>query len=217
MPTGRCPSCHRDTVFGNRARVDPESGVYRGKKNGVLSLAECGHQDCRAIVYREYHPNDPEQSFDLYPPVEQEVAEQLPDPVKRSFQEALNTFMGGHWNSSTQATRRALIDCMIILKPEDTKLENWADKGLKEQIRILVQQRILPPVIGEWADEARNVGVLSAHGDQGEAWWATKQEATEAYEFANWVFQYVFVLPAQIVERRERLAEEAEGEKEGRE
>jgi hypothetical protein len=192
-------------VFQHLNQVNPLEGNYpkfhqQGVKDGILVLARCGHND--------FHPGDNETQYDVYPPIELEADDELPERVKRSFQEALDTFANGFWNPSAQAIGRALTDAMMELKPEDTKPENWAEKGLKRQIKILIQQNILPPVIGDWAEEVRVVRVLSEHGDEGKDWWANEPEAAEAMEFAKWVFRYTFVLPEQINKRRERLQEE---------
>ncbi len=211
MPSGRCPYCKRHTIFNTVAQVQPlaDHAIKQGLKRGLLTFDRCGHADCQAVVYRELQPSNSEIQWDMYPPLDLEVEEELPEKVKRSYKEALDTFANGIWNAAAQAVGRALTDAMMELKPSDTKPENWAEHGLKKQIDILVQQKILPPVIGEWAQEVRAVRVLSEHGDAGKDWWATQQEATEALEFTKWVFRYVFVLPAQIRIRRERLKQPA--------
>lgn len=217
MPSGRCPHCARHTVFSNASHpVVPMPLTQRrphhykqGLKRGTLTLVVCGHQDCRSVVYREHDPEDEENTWDMYPPVELAVEPELPGEIKRSYGEALSTFANKEWNSSAQASRRALQDAMTLKKPEDTKAENWADKQLKRQIDTLVQRRILTPELGTWAQEARIVGVIAAHGEPEFKDWADEQDAKEALEFTKWVLRYLFVLPGQLENRKARLAEEA--------
>lgn len=207
MPSGRCPHCKRDTVFttGPSVPLNPNLPNPQGLKRGTLSLDRCGHQDCRAVVYREHHVDNLEDQFDIYPPVEIAVEEEIPPTVARSYGETLGTFLDGHWNSAVQACRRALLDATALLLPEGIEDAKWRSWSLKRRIKELVDRHMLPIALGDWAEEIRAGAVLVVHGDEKDDYWATEEEATELIEFTKWVFRYVFVLPKQLERRRERL------------
>lgn len=208
MPSGRCPYCHRHTVFTTLTAIAPLNNVKRGIRNGSISLAECGHNDCRAIVYRECDYRNDEILFDMYPPVELEADEELPDTIKRSFEEALGVFSGGNWNSAVQACGRTLQDATALMKPEGADDDEWRKKRLFNRIEA-IDDSVLPPTLKEWAHEARLSRVLAAHGDEYNDYWAKDIDAKETVEFTKWFLRYAFVLPEQLKRRKKRLAEEA--------
>ena len=210
VPSGRCPYCKRHTIF---VTINPLNNEGRpreiGVKNGSISLAQCQHRDCRAIVYREFAPNNDEQQYDIYPPVELEADAELEDPVKRSFEAALTVFQEGHWNPACQALGRALQDASAQLCPPDVKRESWLATKLYPRIETLASKHLIPESLRQWAQEARTLRVYAEHGDEFGDYWATEAEAKEMMEFTKWFLRYALVLPRQLATRKARLAEEA--------
>lgn len=208
MPSGRCPYCKRHTVFQNLFQVDRIKGQHQqGINQGRIVIDRCQHTDCLAVVYRELHPVDSEVQYDIYPPINLDADEELPEQLKRSFGEALGTYLSGHWNASAQACGRALQDGMALLKPTDVEQQVWSHTDLKKQIARLVADNKLPPSIGDWAEEGRIGRNLASHGGDRSDFWADERDATAMLEFTKWIFRYVFVLPKQLEVRRKRLAE----------
>jgi hypothetical protein len=214
MPSGRCPYCKRDTVFTTRASFGQDPGVTHGLRNGNITLAICGHRDCRAYVYREHHPLNEEILYDMYPPVDVEADKELPETVRRSFQEALRVHLTGQPNSTVQALGRVLQDATALMRPEGVEETAWRKKPLKPRIEALVESGALVDSLADWTREARLIRVLATHGDEYDDHWASPAEANEMLEFTKWLLRFVFVLPEQLLERRRRLAAEHGGPEE---
>ncbi len=73
--------------------------------------------------------------------------------------------------------------------------------GLKKRIDTAVEDRVLPPMMGEWADEVREFGNVT-HTDEQPEPLPDKKEAEMALLFANYLARYLFVLPARIKKAR---------------
>ncbi len=73
--------------------------------------------------------------------------------------------------------------------------------GLKWRIAKASESGDLPKDMGDWAEEVRVLGVAS-HTDEELEPLFTKEDAERALLFANTLAQYLFVLPARILEGR---------------
>jgi hypothetical protein len=98
--------------------------------------------------------------------------------------------------------RRALEEAMRNLGAEG--------RDLFTQIDDLERKRRITPELKQWAHEGRLGGKLGAHGVE-EKKWADQNDAEEVLEFCKWFFRYVYVLPKQLAERKERVTGQPEG------
>ena len=69
---------------------------------------------------------------------------------------------------------------------------------LKPRIAKLVQQNLLTPALGEWAEQIRLLGNEAAHEiDQ-----PTREEVEALRNFSDLVLRYLFTLPAMVAARK---------------
>lgn len=75
--------------------------------------------------------------------------------------------------------------------------------SLKQEIEDLTSKGILPPIMKEWSNELRELANESAHPKPGQP--ATKPDDTrDIIEFLDYLFEYLYTLPHQIKQYRER-------------
>ena len=100
MPARKCPHCRVLSNFNMGGKVDAPA---RG--NHQLSIDRC--QYCSKFSYFEsdLHGNE---VFDVYPRVENDVDEALPEDVMPALQEAYQDLESQSWNSCVVMSRRAL-------------------------------------------------------------------------------------------------------------
>jgi hypothetical protein len=141
-----------------------------------------------------------EEEVDVYPALDEEPDGLLPEGVSKAFGQALKSLNEGIWDGCVLMCRRALQEAMGELE---------ATGGtLYAQIESLANASRITPDLKEWAHEGRLAGNLGAHGDEEEKKWNDESDAQEIVEFSKWFFRYIYVLPKQLAERRERLTAE---------
>ena len=197
MPLRICTYCKGLSNF------DVGSVVAGGSLTGYASLDMC--QNCGTFSYfvvtaAEYR----DAILDRYPKVQDEPDKELPDDVKVAFSEAIKSLNGGIWDGCVVMCRRALEEAMSDLGAEGVDLFNKIDD--------IESKRKITPELKEWAHEGRLAGKLGAHGTKQKRW-ADKDDAEAILEFCRWFFRYVYVLPKQLAERKHRLAEQVDKEK----
>ena len=193
MPLRKCPYCKGLSNF------DLGIQLSQGLLKGVVSLDIC--HNCGSPVYfvtKSYQ--DRNTILDSYPKLDLEPDKELPGNVKVAFVEAIKALNDSNWNSCVVMCRRALQEAMDDLgaKGED----------LFHQIDNLEDQRKITPELKSWAHESRLGGKLGAHGTKQKKW-ADKDDADEVLEFSRWFFRYVYVLPKQLADRKQKLAPSA--------
>ena len=193
MPLRRCPHCKGLCNFevGNPVAIPQSKEVVR--------FDRC--QNCHMPTYFRYPSNEPTAvPVDMYPKLEGEPGEELPEGVRLAFQEALKSLNQGVWNGCLIMCRRALQEAM----------EDLGAKGdtLFDQIDSLEANQGITPALKEWAHQGRFGANLGGHGSEQEKW-ADRTDAEEIVEFCRWFFRYVYVLPKQLEDRRQRLSQES--------
>lgn len=192
MPLRKCPYCKGLSNFDLGTLVS--SGHLNGR--GWVSLDTC--QNCKTPVYFEVSdPGSRREVADSYPKLEATVDEELPNNIKVAFEEAIESLNGGLWNGCVVMCRRALAEAMDDLGAEG--------ETLFAQIDNLEVERKITPDLKNWAHEGRLAGNLGAHGDKQKKW-ADEIDAKEAFEFCQWFFRYVYVLPKQLAERKAKVS-----------
>jgi hypothetical protein len=120
------------------------------------------------------------------------IPENLPSDVERIYIQAERNFpIMGNEEAAGTMYRKALDVGLKIIAPTVTGI-------LKARIATLVQQNLLTPSLGEWADQIRLLGNDTAHEiDQ-----PTRDEIVALRNFSDLVLRYLFTLPAMVTARK---------------
>jgi len=157
--------------------------------------------NCHKPVYFRYPSGGKiDLTDDMYPKMEAEPDQELPDDVQTAFREAIEALNEGIWNGCVTMCRRALEEAMTDLEAEGADLFH--------QIDDLESKRRITPELKEWAHEGRLGGKLGAHGIK-EKKWEDQNDAEEVLEFCRWFLRYLYVLPKQLADRKERLSKQS--------
>lgn len=139
-----------------------------------------------------------------------ELNSELPHEVALAYDEALRAAKEEIWNASVLMGRRALAEAMKHIEAEGSSLQ--------QQIASAVEKGLLVRTLQEWAQSDRMSENLRSDGPS-EQKWMEAADAREILELCDWTFKYLYVLPAQIDERRKQLVgawhEPAGGEADG--
>jgi hypothetical protein len=196
MPSRRCPHCKVIASYGPVDNVH----LFDNRRGQFIRLEACRDEHCgcvSAVVYPSSGcPAD--QVVDIYPALDEEPDEHLPQGVKIAFSEAMRSLNEGIWNGCVLMCRRALEEAVADL--------GATGKVLFDKIDNLASEHKITPDLAAWAHETRLAGKLGAHGvESDEKKWNEEVDAQEIVEFSRWFFRYVYVLPKQLEERRARI------------
>ena len=195
MPSRRCPHCGITATYQT-----PYAHLkFDGATSKRIRLDVCDNETCQcatAVVTVK------ESIVETFPSIETEPDELLPPDVRIAFRQALGSLNEGLWDPCVLMCRRAIEEAMRDL--------NATGKDLYNKIDNLAADGRITPDLQSWAHEGRLAGNLSAHGND-EKKWNTETDGKEIVEFAKWFFRYVYVLPQQLKERKERLASTESG------
>jgi hypothetical protein len=124
------------------------------------------------------------------------IPENLPPDVERVYLQAERNFpIAGNEEAAGTMYRKALDVGLKIIAPSVAGV-------LKARIATLVQQNLLTPSLGEWADQIRLLGNETAHEiDQ-----PTREEVEALRNFSDLVLRYLFTLPAMVAARKAPIA-----------
>lgn len=129
------------------------------------------------------------------------IPEHLPEPVTKSFKQAESNYaIAGNEEASAMMYRRAMEGALKSRFPDVTGM-------LDKRIKALVREHHLPPAMGDWANEIRQIGNDAAHEEDG----VSRDELDAIRNFSDTLLRYVFTLPREIELRRaaRTLASEA--------
>ena len=216
MPSRRCPHCKAVSTYDTLTTLLAGTNIGTlnlGKSSGLnIRFDRCRNEDCNGSVAVIF--DDEGKEIEVHPGLEEEPDELLPPDVTIAFRQALKSRNEGIWDGCVLMCRRALEEATRILgeeiEPEDERAK-YSKKVLYKRIEHLATEHRITPELRNWAHEARLGGKLGAHGGT-EKQWNTRLDAEEIVEFASWFFRYVFVLPQQLAERKERVNTEDTGE-----
>lgn len=130
-----------------------------------------------------------------YPLKITEAPEHWPADVQRYWLQAQRSFESDNWDAATVMARSAL---QIALREHGAQ-----GKDLKSEINDLADKGILPPLMKEWSHEVRELGNDSAHPKPGISP-TTSEDANDIVEFLDYLLQYLYNLPKQINDFRNR-------------
>ena len=123
-----------------------------------------------------------------------------PEVVGRHWLQAQRNIQGENWDAAAVMARSAL---QAALRHHQAQGHN-----LKQEIDDLASKGILPPTMKEWSDHVRELGNDSAHPNPGQT--PTKpQDARDIVSFLDFLLSYLYALPHQIQQYRERRQKDA--------
>ena len=126
--------------------------------------------------------------------------EYWPDVVGRHWLQAQRSIQGENWDAAALMARSAL---QAALRDHQA-----AGRNLKQEIDDLASKGILPPTMKDWSDHVRELGNDSAHPNPGQD--PTKpQDARDIVNFLDFLLDYLYALPHQIQQYRDRQEENA--------
>jgi uncharacterized protein DUF4145 len=125
-----------------------------------------------------------------------------PEAVGRFWLQAHRSRSDANWDAAAVMARSAL---QVALRDHDAE-----GGSLKAEIDNLAGRGVLPPHMQEWAHELRELDNESAHPD------VTKDKSSAAdvrdvIEFLDFLLQYLYDLPREIQQYRERRAGKSRG------
>lgn len=126
--------------------------------------------------------------FEKYP-------EHWPDSIGRFWLQAKRNINGENWDATAVMARSAL---QIALRDRGAKGQN-----LKQEIDDLAAKGILPPIMKDWSDHVRELGNDSAHPNPEQSP-TNPQDAQDILRFLDFLLEYLYSLPHQIQQYRER-------------
>lgn len=135
------------------------------------------------------------RNWQIWPKAEAISApEGVPEKVARNYVEADKARRMQLWNPACATYRR----CMeLALKAFAPDVEAWK---LEKRIDKLAKENRITPALQEWAHELRLDGNEALHGDED----ATKEMADQMHHLAYFLLTYLYTLPEQINQVRER-------------
>lgn len=136
----------------------------------------------------DYHVLPWPLKFENYP-------EHWPEDIGRYWLQAKRNILGENWDAAAVMARSALQLALRNHKAEG--------KNLKQEIEDLASKGVLPPIMKDWSDHVRELGNDSAHPvpTQGPT---NPQDARDIVRFLDFLLEYLYSLPHQIQEYRER-------------
>ncbi|MCH7888871.1 MAG: DUF4145 domain-containing protein [Proteobacteria bacterium] len=168
-----------------------------GPHNHMMAyLHLCTNKNCigsTVAYYLKKGPNHPSYKFHR-PEFQAHTVHEAVPPRPREILQNANDARGSPIACTTTAVRA--VEAMMAEKGYRTR-----KLGLKGRIAKAIESGDLPKVMGDWAEEVRELGVAS-HTDEEPEPLSTKEDAERALLFANTLADYLFVMPARILEAR---------------
>ena len=188
-----CPFCMERGNFKIVFHAEKKKPNDRKKLN--FDTLECG--SCKGYVMCLWSAGRQLHNYHVLPwPVRIEKhPDEWPENVGRFWVQAHRSLGDENWDAAAVMTRSAL---QAALREQKAKGAN-----LKQEIDDLASKGLLPPTMKEWADTLRELGNDSAHPrpDQPPT---RPDDAKDIVRFLDFLLEYLYTLPHQIAEYRER-------------
>ncbi|MFW8602513.1 DUF4145 domain-containing protein [Desulfobacterota bacterium M19] len=189
-----CPFCEER---GNFETVHHEE---KKKPNGskVLNFdtLKCG--SCASFVMVFWSVGRGLHSYRVLPwPLKKldKFPDHWPKAVGRYWLQAKRNLKDENWDAAALMARSSL---QVSLREQNAKGSN-----LKKEIDDLANKGILPKIMQDWAHNVRELGNESAH-PKPEQPPTSPKDAKDIVGFMDYLFEYLYTLPKQINEYRER-------------
>lgn len=121
-----------------------------------------------------------------------------PEQIQRYWKQAHSSMQSENWDAAAVMARSAL---QAALRDHQGK-----GKNLKEEIDNLAEKGILPPIMKDWSNELRLLGNESAH-PTAPSEPVKPDDIKDTVEFLDYLLKYLYNLPKQIADYRNRRKE----------
>jgi hypothetical protein len=125
-----------------------------------------------------------------------EPSENWPEGMKRFWVQAHHSLSNENWDAANLMARSAV---QFVVRERGA-----VDAKLKVQINDLVTKGVLHPLMKDWADEVRLLANESAHPAAPVPAEVTPQDAKDIVNFLDLLLLYLYDLPKQIEDYRQR-------------
>ena len=193
-----CPFCMERGNF--KTAFHAEKKHQRDRKVLNFDTLECGNCKGYVMVLWSASSMGGSQGLHAYrvlpwPMKLEKYPDHWPEAIGRYWLQAKRNLRDGTWPAAPLMPRSAL---QLALR--DHKAEG---RNLKQEIESLAKQGILPPLMKEWSDNVRELGNDSAH-PKPEQDATDPQDAKDVVRFLDFLLEYLYDLPHQIKQYRER-------------
>jgi hypothetical protein len=189
-----CPFC------SERGNFEVEHHAEKKKPNGskVLNFdtLKCGN--CASYVMVFWSASRDHHNYKIVPwPIGKlkKYPDHWPEAVGRYWLQAKRNLKDQNWDAAALMARSSL---QVSLREQ-----NAIGNNLKQEIDDLADKGVLPKIMQDWAHNVRELGNDSAHPkpDQPPT---SSEDAKDIVGFMDYLFEYLYTLPKQINEYRER-------------
>jgi hypothetical protein len=184
-----CPYCKLTSTTSAPFSIDVPHSADR------YTIVEC--DNCKSISFGGVNGGTPTRIRVLYPISREEEPEEYPDMVKDNYKEAVRSLGVGSYKASVLMTRSAL---QAAMRDKQAK-----GNTLFQEIEDLAARHVIPDSLKDWAHELRDGGNLAAHPEPQKI--VEQIDAEGLLALAESIFQYLYVVPAQVAARRQRLSQ----------
>jgi hypothetical protein len=129
-----------------------------------------------------------------------QAPEHWPPEIQNFWIQAHRSLNDENWDAASMMARSALQAL--------TREQKAVGSNLKQEIDDLGKKGVLPPIIIEFSNEIRLIGNTSAHPKPGQVG-VDPDDAKDIVEFLDIITEYIYDLPKQINDYRERRKNEA--------
>lgn len=189
-----CPFC------SEKGNFELEHHSEKKKPNGhkILNFDtyKCGN--CASFVQVFWTASRDMHDFRVIPwPLRrlEKYPDHWPEAVGRYWLQAKRSLRDENWDAAALMARSSL---QVALREQEAEGRN-----LKQEIDDLAQKGILPTIMQDWAHNVRELGNESAH-PQPDQKATDPQDAKDIVGFMDYLFEYLYTLPKQIKDYRER-------------
>lgn len=194
-----CPFCMERGNF--KLAFHAEKKKPNASKKLNFDTYECGN--CKGYVMVLWSAN---QFGDLYNyrvlpwPIQiDRFPEEWPEHVGRYWIQAKRNLRDENLDAASVMTRSALQGAL--------RDQGAMGKNLKQEIDDLAAKGLLPPIMKEWSGNLKDLGNDSAHPQPGQPA-AQPEDVRDVVRFLDFLLEYLYSLPHQIKEYRERKQKE---------
>lgn len=166
------------------------------------ALVQCSECRVAAVQLRgDYGEGFDEDSPTIAYPAPRRLSWNIPEPLRREFEEARTCFAAKAYEATVVMARRVL---------EGTCRENEIhERNLVKGLAKLKEIGLIDNTLAEWADALRILGNEGAHytGEQ-----VQRDDSEDALAFAEALLDHIYVLRKRFVEFERRRAKKRAGE-----
>ena len=195
-----CEHCGNHTIFDIRAEYnyeihDERSDTSEYTKWRILQCFSC-HRP--VFIENSFWDGDsysePEDAT-LYPIIKEAPISllSLPKEIKKEYEETL------------KVQPISKVACAVLARRTLEAIvthESAVGNSLMDKVNDLLQSKSIPPLLAEVAHLGRKIGNVGAHFNEQEV---TDVEISVMLEFLEIILQYLYVMPARVIQIKERL------------